>query len=136
MSTYVYKKAVRYRIPEDKLESFKDGYGCIDVWDKSLTKKYGLGDKFEFDGGLNFDTHEYEYYLDKVGEEIWDEISGDFTHSRLLSEKEVTHHLKEFQKFDPNIKDSDLRAVEYCYYNGVDAPACYDIINDEKDWLF
>lgn len=138
MSSYVYKKAIRYRIPDSHLNQFKDQYGYVDIWDgKNLLKNFGLSDKFTLDSGLNWDTNESEYYLDKIGKEIWDEITGDFTHSRLLTPEEIDHYLKEFQRFDPNIKGKDLRAVEYCYYNGVDAPACYEVtLEDKEDWMF
>ncbi len=128
MSSYIHKQAIRYRFPKEKTEQIKEM-----IWDSTPFENDHL---FEYDIGLDWNSGEEEVYLDKVYCKEYDEMTADFTKSRLLTDKEIEHHLKDFQKYDPNITADDLRAVEYCYYNGVDAPACFDCMEGDQDWLF
>lgn len=134
MSSYVYKKGIRYRFPQDKAnEMLEKVDGDLDKLDLGSLNR----DVFRFDYGLNWDTSETELYLDKIAQYRYDEICGDFTKSRLLTDKELGHHLSDFQSYDPDIKAEDLRAFELCYYNGVDCPSCYDLTDpEETDWIF
>ena len=129
MSSYVHMKAIRYKFDKEKAD---DLIRSEAIWAWNPFKD---NSKFEYNIGLDFNSGEEEVYLDKVYLKEYDEVSGDFTKSRRLSDKEIECHLKDFKEYDKNIQADDLRAVELCYYNSVDAPACYDEIIDEE-WLF
>lgn len=133
MSSYVYKKAIRYKLTNDEAKDYLDkGF-----FDDDLISKIGLKDNFEFDLAYDFNKDEEVVYLDKVYEKQYDETCGDFSKSRMLTGKEIVCHLQDFWPFNDNIKPDDLRAVEFCYYNGVDEPACFDITEDELEgWIF
>lgn len=133
MSSYVYRKAIRYKLPKDKVS--KIDLSDYDYFDDSFKEIMNIPENLEVRSAWS-DHDEHCLYLDKTYEEVWDEISGDFTKSRYLTDSEVTHHLPDFQEFDKSIEGSDLRAVEYCYYNGVDEPDCYDVDDDIDDWIF
>ena len=50
---------------------------------------------------------------------------------------EILPNLECFWKYDKNILPRDLRAVEYCYYNGVDSPNVFEVTEEDEDgWLF
>lgn len=136
MSSYVYKKAIRYKLPRDKAKDYMENHFLDDSYPKSL----GLPDNFKFDFAYNGkegdegDTH--DVYLDKVYKESYDEIMTDFAKARMLTPEEVMCHLEDFWKYDDKITPQDLRAVEYCYYNGVDGPNVFEVLLDEDSWLF
>lgn len=137
MSSYVYKKAIRYKLPKDKAKDYMDNHFLDDSYPESL----GLPERFEFDfaynGGDGDEGDRHDVYLDKVYEKLYDEVSGDFEKSRMLTDKEIACHLEDFWKYDKNILPKDLRAVEYCYYNGVDGPNVFEVTEDEQEgWLF
>ena len=123
MSSYESKKAIRYRFPknisEEEIDKWWDYYG-----ENSLHKKYNLKHKMNFDASLN------EYYLDITLKTTYDTICGDFGSSRKLTDEEANEYMEDFKKVIPEITKDDLRYVFYCYYNGVDAPDCYD----EGEW--
>ena len=120
MSDYVSKKAIRYKfkkeLTEEEVEKWFDYYG-----ENSLQKKYNLKHTMAFDSSLN------ENYLDIVLKSTYGTISGDFGSSRKITDEECKEYLDDFKKVIPDITKEDLRYVFYCYYNGVDAPDCYEI---------
>ena len=133
MSSYIYKKAIRYKLSNDEAKDYLDN----GFFDNNIIKKIGLKDNFEFDIAYDFNKDEEVVYLDKVYEKQYDEVCEDFGKSRMLTDKEIVCHLQDFWIFNSNIKPNDLRAVEFCYYNGVDEPAYFDITKDEVEgWLF
>lgn len=133
MSSYVYKKAIRYKLTEDEARKYLDQ----DFPKDAYIEGFGLKDSFEFDIAYDFDRDKEVVYLDKVYEKQYDETCGDFAKSRMLTSKEIVCHLQDFWPFKDSIKPDDLRAVEFCYYNCVDEPACFDITEDEIDgWIF
>lgn len=129
MSSYVHKQAIRYRLPEEKANYLRDN-------DLLLESPFKDNSLFEYDFGLDWDNSKEEVYLDKIYIKEYDEMAGDFSRSRMLTKKEIERHLSDFQKYDSSIKAEDLRAIEICYYNGVDAPACYDINESSDEWIF
>ena len=132
MSDYVHKKAIRYRLPRNKANELLEA----DYLDKNLPKQYGLDNRFEFDAGVDYETGSSSIYLDKVGLYTYGEEGSAWGTSRNLTEEEISHHLKDFQVYDPDITGEELRAVDYCYYNGADAPDIFDVTSDAEEWLF
>ena len=133
MSSYVYKKAIRYKLSKKEAGDYLENHFLEDDYVESLKLK----DNFEFDLAWDFKADEQVVFLDKVYEKQYDEISGDFGKSRALTCKEIVCHLEDFWKYNDKIIPGDLRAVEYCYYNGCDEPAYFDIIEEEEEgWIF
>lgn len=133
MSSYVYKEAIRYKLPKEVANEVLEEFDFEEV-----IKKAGLNpEKFSIETASNFETGETEVYLDKNRKVIYDEITADIAEARYLSLDEARCHLGDFMKWNPEINAIDLRAVKVCYYNGCDAPACYDITPEAtQDWIF
>lgn len=130
MSDYVRVKAVRFKLPK---EIVKEIVKEIKKEDEILAKQYELPDEYEnklneltVNSGLNNETDEYDYFLDYMLDYEYG-ASGDFENVRELTVKEYNKYKEIFEKVIPNIKPGDLRLVHYCYYNGVDEPAVYEI---------
>lgn len=120
MSGYVSKKAIRYKL---NVESSEQREKIMDKWfdDYNFKNDYNLKHDMEYEHGEN------DIYLDIPLRETYDTICGDFGNSRKLTEEEIKEYLDDFKKIIPTITKEDLRYVFYCYYNGVDAPDCYEV---------
>lgn len=129
MSSYVRKKCVRFKIPQNIINELNnDEDWLVDL----LLEKYQLKDDFNLKNdftigsGLNYETNEYEYFLDyQLDYEFW--ASGDFENVRLLTDKEFEKYSRKFAKYFNEIGRDELRLVHYCYYNGVDEPSVYEL---------
>ena len=62
---------------------------------------------------------DYEYNAD-----------GEYGKTRALTDNEKRKYLPIFQKIDPSIDMNYVRLVEFCWYNGTEAPSYYNHIND------
>lgn len=130
MSDYVSKKAIRYKFKKELTEDER-----MNIWDRymrysshnSLKEDYKLENDMEYDTAVNFDTGNSEDYLDIVLKSTYGTICGDFGSSRMLTKEEIDKYLPDFKKVIPDITGEDLRYVFFCYYNGVDAPSCYEV---------
>jgi hypothetical protein len=125
MSTYVREKVLR--IPMDKLnisftEEEKDDLG----W--AIEKKfpdffdYGTVGKFQLAPTCG-------NFVDLLLDKEWDAY-GEYGKIRTLSDREKTKYLPEIQKIDPNVNMDFVRLVEFCWYNGCEAPDYYDETKD------
>ena len=125
MSTYVREKVLR--IPMDKLNiSFTEEE--MDDLGWAIEKKfpeifnYGTVGKFQLAPTCGDFV---DFLLDKE----WD-ADGEYGKIRTLSDREKTKYLPEFQKIDPNVNMDFVRLVEFCWYNGCEAPDYYDETKD------
>ncbi len=125
MSTYVSKKAIRYRIKKKLSEEEREK-----LWNYHWDDKKTLKTDYNLNCDMEFDTSENEDYLDIVLKQTYDSICGDFGNSRKLTQEEIDKYLNEFKKIIPDVVSDDLRYVFYCYYNGTDAPNCFE----EGEW--
>ena len=125
MSTYVSKKAIRYRIKKKLSEEEREK-----LWNYHWDDKKTLKTDYNLNCDMEFDTSENEDYLDIVLQQTYDSICGDFGNSRKLTQEEIDKYLNEFKKIIPDVVSDDLRYVFYCYYNGTDAPNCFE----EGEW--
>ena len=73
-----------------------------------------------------------ENYIDYVLEYEWD-ADGEYGKTRALYDNEKKKYEPIFQKIDPNINMDYVRLVEFCWYNGCEAPDYYD---DTKDSFY
>lgn len=128
MSDYVSKKAIRYKFKEVNIEIYDKYEKYGNYSDNSLKKDYNLKNEMEVDYAINYQKdYESEMYLDIPLNKTYGTIAGDFGISRLINNEESEEYLEDFKKVIPTITKDDLRYVFYCYYNGVDAPSCYDV---------
>lgn len=135
MSTYVREKVLR--IPQDKInfeyiinkvqsmhpdEDVRDDLGCFLEFDLPDIFSYGTERRFQI-------APTEDRFIDYVLEYEWD-CDGDYGKVRELydSEKEKFRHV--FQQIDPDINMDYVRLVEFCWYNGCDAPSYYDLAED------
>lgn len=137
MSDYVRKKCVRFKIPEEIIEKIKKENE--DFWKDSIEEYYNKEEKIinteyrntinnlNIGGGYNFTTDEYEFYIDYILHDEYGASSGDFESVRMLTPNEDKKYIEIFKKVVPDIKPNELRYVDYCYYNGVDEPAVWQV---------
>ena len=128
MSDYVRKKVVRFKIPKNIIEELKneDDWIMDLLLEKyQLKESYRIENDFTINSGLNFETDEYEYFLDY---QLYYEYgaSGDFENVRLLTDDEFEKYSRKFGKYFNEIGRDELRLAHYCYYNGVDEPSIYE----------
>jgi hypothetical protein len=147
-------KAVRLKLPEEiaKLKFRNEKYDCDDDlaeyldrpefseltgWKKpgKFMKNYG-GDLFRDENGELQSKH--EDYIDIILEDDWDVGCDELIRARWLTENELNKYVPMFKDFFsranlpvPEISKDTLRVVEYVYYNGCDAPCCFDVTVDK-----
>jgi len=154
MSSMEKVNAVRLRLPESiaKLKFRNEKYDCDDDLGEYLDrpefselvgwKKPGLfmyrygGDLIKDENG-NYQS-KHEYYIDIVLADDDDLDFGEYTKARLLTENELNKYIPKFQSFFkqvnlpcPELSKDTLRVVEFVYYNGCDAPCCFDVTVDK-----
>lgn len=129
MSDYVRKRCVRFKIPQsivNEAQNEKDGWVVDLLLEKyKLEETYNVKNDFTINSGLNFNTDEYEYFLDYQLEYEYG-ASGDFEDIRLLTDREFERYSRMFAKYFNKIGRDELRLIHYCYYNGCDEPSVYD----------
>lgn len=135
MSTYVKEKVLR--IPIDKLnfdltkDKVKAKFPDEDIEDdlESYLEEafpnlfnYGKVDKFQF-------APTKGNYLDYLLYKEWD-AEGEYGKVRDLYDSEKEKFRPVFQQLDSDINMDYVRLVEFCWYNGCEAPDYYDITKD------
>jgi hypothetical protein len=142
MSTYVREKVLRLPIGGSQLEDFKKtiaekleaiGESVDDVDDdlhwyteKAFHDIFGYGDKGKFQWSPTYPRH----FIDLVLDHEWD-CDGEYGKVRELYPSEKIKYLPVFQKLLPGLDSlDDVRLVEFCWYNGCEAPDYYDLKDD------
>ena len=128
MSDYVRKKCVRFKISQNIINELKeDDDWIVDLLLEKyqLKEDFNLKNDFTIGSGLNYETNEYEYFLDYQLDYEYG-ASGDFEDVRLLTDNELKKYSRMFKKYVNEIGKDELRLVHYCYYNGVDEPSVYE----------
>lgn len=131
MSTYVREKVLR--IPTDKLD--------FNLIRSKMQEKFpdeDIDDDFNyylegaFPGLFDYGTEgKFQIaptktsFIDYLIEKEWD-ADGDWGKTRALYDSEKEKFRSLFQQIDPNINMDYVRLVEYCWYNGCEAPDYYD----------
>ena len=135
MSTYVREKVLR--IPVHKMNfahvvrQLEEKYPDDDVMDDItfyledvLPDLFGYGDRNKFQMSPT-----EERFIDYVLDYEYD-CDGDYGKVRELYDSEKEKFRSTFEQIDPNINMDYVRLVEFCWYNGCDAPNYYDITKD------
>lgn len=125
MSVYVKYKQIMYPITEDDIK--KIGFNDFeDYWD-TFSWNYQENDNFE----LQLPVAEvnskwiYNYYLCYILEYEWGANCSDFGRSRFLTPTEQEKYKEIFSKKLKDVDPSKFKLVDFCYYNGCDAPDYY-----------
>lgn len=133
MSTYVREKVLR--VPMERID--------LHYIKSILTQKYDdyeddftwyleseFPDLFDYGAVGKFQVAPTEEpFFDYVLEYEWD-ADGEYGKTRALTGNEKRKYLPVFQKIDPSINMDYVRLVEFCWYNGTEAPDYYDHMND------
>ena len=136
MSTYVREKVLR--VPRYKLNfahivrKLEEKFPNEDVMDDlSFYIEQALPDLFDYRtvGKFQFSPTE-EPFIDYVLDYEYDAY-GEYGKTRALTEREKAKYLPMFQKIDPNVNMDFVRLVEFCWYNGCEAPDYYDETEDD-----
>lgn len=124
MSSYRHTKLIRCKVNMDKIE-------VSSLWE--LEEKFP--DLFDMSTPNHFEIAptEEEGYLDYVLKEKFSYGSDEWGKARYLTDNETNKYLPLFEKIYPAVKREDLRAVEFCWYDGCEAPLYYNV--DEEEWL-
>ena len=135
MSTYVREKVLR--IPREKMNfahvvrKLEEKYPGEDVMDdlgfyleSTLPDLFGYGD-----AGMFQLSPTYEPFIDYVLEHEWD-CEGEYGKVRELYPSEKEKFRSTFEKIDPDINMDHVRLVEFCWYNGCEAPGYYNPMED------
>lgn len=138
MSTYVREKVLR--IPRYKMNfahivrKIEEKFPDVDVMDDlGFYIEDALPDLFDYGTVNKFQlSPTKENYIDYVLEYEWD-ADGEYGKTRALYDSEKKKYEPIFQKIDPNINMNYVRLVEFCWYNGCEAPDYYD---DEHDSFY
>ena len=131
MSTYVREKVLR--IPQDKINfeniinELERKYSDENVRDDlSFFLEAGMPDIFGYGDKNKFQmSPTREPFIDYVLEYEYD-CEGDYGKVRELYDSEKEKFRPVFQKIDPDINMDYVRLVEFCWYNGCEAPDYYD----------
>ncbi|MBR2502716.1 MAG: hypothetical protein IKB62_01180 [Oscillospiraceae bacterium] len=123
MSDYVKQKVLR--VPAEKY-----GFTGDDFWGLEFKRpelfSYGKEKKFQT-------APTSEKFIDYVLEYEYGAASTDYGKTRALTDREKEKYLPVFQQVIPDINMDDVRLVEFCWYNGYEAPDYYD---DEYDSFY
>lgn len=142
MSTYVREKVLRLPLEGLQLEDFKKmitetleplGVSAEDVDDdflwameKAFPDICGYGDKGKFQWSPTYPRQFIDFVLDYKHD-----CDGEYGKVRELYPSEKVKYLPVFQKLLPGLDSLDnVRLVEFCWYNGSEAPDYYDLKDD------
>jgi hypothetical protein len=143
MSTYVREKVLRLPIEGFQLEDFKKTIAekaeemlgepvddiDDDLWyytERAFPDIFDSGNRNKFQWSPTYPRRFIDYVLDYE----WD-CDGEYGKVRELYPSEKIKYLPVFQKLLPGLDSlDDVRLVEFCWYNGGEAPDYYDLKDD------
>ena len=124
MSDYRHMRVIRCKVDMNKIE-------VSSLWD--LENKFPELFDIRLSNYFEKAPVEEENYLDYI---LKSEISydgGDWGKARYLTDNEAAKYLPLFKQIYPDVKEKDLRAVEYCWYDCSEAPLYFNVV--EEEWL-
>ena len=135
MSTYVREKVLRVPVDkinfEDFINNLQNEYPFDNIRDDlSYYLEESFPDLFDYATKDKFQlSPTREAFLDYVLDYEWD-CDGEFGRVRELYDSEKEKFKPIFQKIDEFVNMDFVRLVEFCWYNGSDAPSYYDPMED------
>ena len=128
MSDYQRMKVVRYPVTKEELMQLIDSDGDDLPYD--LEKKFPDLVEYDVPGMFYWGMTYPKTFLDYCIDEEYGADCGEYGKIRELTEREKEKYTEKFSKILPNVDSNKLKLVEYCYYNGCEAPDYYDIEDD------
>ena len=128
MSAYVREKVLRIPAECINLDYIRNKVNTDDLWD--LEDLYELVDSYLSDLDKFEISPTEEFFIDYVLEYDY-EGSGDYGKTRSLYKSEKEKYLPLFKQLDPEIDMNNVRLVEFCWYNGTEAPDYYNEVYDD-----
>ena len=135
MSTYVREKVLR--IPRYKMNfahivrKLEEKFPGKDIMDDLGFYIEDLDDLFDYGKVNKFQLAPTEEpFIDYVLDYEYD-CDGEYGKVRDLYGSEKDKFRPIFQQLDPDINMDHVRLVEFCWYNGTEAPDYYDPMEDE-----
>lgn len=128
MSDYQRIKVVRYPVTKEELalivgsDEYDLGY--------HLEKKFPELVEYDVPGKFYWGMTYPRTFLDYCVDEEYGADCGEWGKIRELTPNEKRKYGELFRQILPIVYEDDLRVVEYCYYNGCEAPDYYDIEDD------
>ena len=119
MSDYCHRKAVRFKIDEERACKL---LGVADKWDLDdvLKAPFEVAPTVEFYIDYNLPCETY--------------ADGDWSKCRKLYDSEFNKYEKLFNElfsYQLRLYPTDFRVVEYCWYDCSEAPDCFDESQDD-----
>ena len=120
MSSYEHNKAVRMRFSTEK-------FNVTDIWE--MEDKFPEFFKFAQIGKFDVVPTDKDYYIDYVLFHEHDDCA-EYVRCRMLSESEQKKYVEIFKQICDDVKGTDLRYVDYCWYNCSEPPDCFETSDD------
>jgi hypothetical protein len=130
MSDYKHEKVIRLPFPTSFLEKCNtdDAFECEGFLKEKLGELWENRTKNSFKLGYT----DSAFYIDWLYYDTYGEESGDWGNVRLLTERELDIIRPYFDKLGVVYEDSDLRLVDYCYYNCCEPNDYYNLDGDDS----
>ena len=125
MSTYVREKVLRIPLKHLNLHLSRDEMKDLG-W--ALEKKFPEIFDYAEIGKFQL-APTVTNYIDYVLDYEYD-ADGEYGKTRALYECEKEKYLSMFQQIDKDINMNNVRLVEFCWYNGCEAPDYYNDVED------
>lgn len=113
MSTYVKEKVLRYPMDGD-LEALEEKHQSVFSWAKPGKFQIAPTERGFIDFVLNRES----------------DADGEYGKTRALSKKEQEKYRTTWEEVIPDVNMSNVRLVEFCWYNATEAPDYYDETDD------
>lgn len=125
MSTYVREKVLR--VPLDRLNLV---FTEDEMDDLAWSIEQRFPDIFSYATEGKFQSSPTKTpYIDFLLEHEYD-ACGEYGKTRALTDREKEKYATVFRQIDPNVNMGDVRLVEFCWYNGCEAPDYYEDTSD------
>lgn len=125
MSTYVREKVLRIPFEKLNIELSEEEKNNLD---RSIEQRFSSIFDYETVGKFQI-SPTATLFIDLVLVCERD-IYGEYGRTRSLTEQEKIKYLPKFQQISSDVSMDDVRLVEFCWYNGSEAPDYYDETND------
>ena len=129
MSDYEHYKVIRMRVNENFL---KEKYKVEEAWELDFCEE--LKELFNPGGKKAYMriAPTVKFFLDYVIYADTEADSEEFGMARYLTDEEAEKFLPIFKQINEKVTKKDLRFVDFCWYNGYEAPSYFRVNNFSK----
>lgn len=138
MSYYVHNKAVRLLVNKSVLQKLgcnneTEFYWSFESLVANICPALSKSNKTPY---FTDESGETQTYIDLVLYHTIGEECGEWAYAHMLSSQEAALFVPLFNQLGLDVKSEDLRKVDYCYYNSIEAPDCFDTGGEDYTRLF